>query len=209
MDHQVYVVLDRSGSMASCVQDTLGGLRYFMDSLEDSARVTLLLFNQTTEVIYRDAQKENWVPLTPQKYRPHGGTALMDAIGETIKMADIHEPRSWADQEDNTITIVILTDGDENSSKAYTPAHIGDLINHRRSQEWNFVFLGTDEERLFERANALNIPRSAVLTYTHETVDTALYSAADALNRMRSGESQSVEFSQEERTASNPSDFVA
>jgi hypothetical protein len=209
MDHQVYVVLDRSGSMASCIQDTLDGLRYFLESLEDSARVTLLLFNQTTEVVYRDAPKENWVPLTPQKYRPHGGTALMDAIGETIKMAEIHEPRSWADQEDNAVTIVILTDGDENSSKAYTPAHVADLINYRRTQEWNFVFLGPVEERLFERADALNIPRSAVLAYTRETVDTAICSAADALNRMRSGETQVVEFSQEERTASNPSDFVA
>lgn len=202
--HQVYVVLDRSGSMASCVQDTLGGLQYFLDSLEDSARVTLLLFNQTTEVVYRNAQKENWVPLTPQKYRPHGGTALMDAIGETIKMAEIHEPRSWADQEDNIISIVILTDGEENSSKAYTPAHVADLINYRRTQEWNFVFLGSHQDAVL-RAGSLNIPSSSAMTFSNEVVDTAIRSAADALNRMVSGESQSVEFSQEERTASNPS----
>lgn len=201
--HQVYIVLDRSGSMASCVQDTLGGLQYFLDSLDDSARVTLLLFNQTTEVLYRDAPKENLVPLTPQKYRPHGGTALMDAIGETIKMAEIHEPRSWADQEDNTVSIVILTDGEENSSRAYTHAHVAGLINYRRTQEWNFVFLGANQDAIM-RASTLNIPPSSAMTFSQEMVDTAMRSAADALNRMVSGESPDIEFSQEERMASNP-----
>ena len=201
--HQVYIVLDRSGSMATCIQDTLGGLQYFLDSLDDSAQVTLLLFNQTTEVVYRDAPRDKWIPLTPQKYRPNGGTALMDAIGETIKMADIHAPNMWADQEDNTISIVILTDGDENSSKAYTPAHVADLINHRRSQEWEFVFLGANQNAIL-KARKLAIPVSSAMTFTNETVDTAMRSAADALNRMVSGESQTVEFSQIERMASNP-----
>tara|TARA_B100001093_G_scaffold407299_1_gene395918 strand:- start:151 stop:768 length:618 start_codon:yes stop_codon:yes gene_type:complete len=204
MTQQVYIILDRSGSMATCIQDTLGGLQYFLDSLEDSARVTLLLFNQTTEVLYRDAPKGDWTPLTPQKYRPHGTTALMDAIGETIKMADIHEPRLWADQEDNTISIVILTDGDENSSKAYTSAHVGELINRRRTQDWNFVFLGANHDAIM-RANSLNIPQESAMTFSNETVDTAMRSAADALNRMVSGESQSVEFSHHERMASQPS----
>jgi hypothetical protein len=189
--------------MATCIQDTLGGLQYFLDSLGESARVTLLLFNQTTEVIYRDAPKDKWTPLTPQKYRPNGGTALMDAIGETIKMADIHEPKMWADREDNRVSIVILTDGDENSSRAYTPAHIADLINHRRSQEYEFVFLGANQNAVL-KARKLAIPVSSAMTFTNETVDTAMRSAADALNRMVSGESQSIEFSQMERMASNP-----
>jgi len=201
--HQVYVILDRSGSMASCVQDTLGGLRYFLDSLDESARVTLLLFNQSTEVLYRDAPRDKWIPLTPQKYRPNGGTALMDAIGETIKMAEIHQPRMWADQEDNQISIVILTDGDENASKAYTPAHISDLINLHRTQEWSFTFLGANQDAVL-KAKSLNIPANSAMTFTNETVNTAMRSAADALNRMVSGESQSVEFSQVERMASNP-----
>jgi len=189
--------------MASCVQDTLGGLQYFLDSLDDSARVTLLLFNQSTEVLYRDAPKDKWITLTPQKYRPNGGTALMDAVGETIKMAEIHQPRLWSDREDNTISIVILTDGDENSSKAYTPAHISDLINHHRTQEWTFTFLGANQDAVL-KAKSLNIPAASAMTFTNETVDTAMRSAADALNRMVSGESQSVEFSQIERMASNP-----
>jgi len=205
MTQQVYIILDRSGSMATCIQDTLGGLQYFLDSLEDSARVTLLLFNQTTEVLYRDAPKQNRIPLTSQKYRPHGTTALMDAIGETIKMADIHEPRLWVDQEDNTISVVILSDGDENSSKAYTSSHVGDLINHRRSHDWNFAFLCTDGERVFERARTLNIPRSSTLVYSQETIDIAMRSAADALSRMVSGKSQGIEFSRGERMASQPS----
>lgn len=204
MTQQVYIILDRSGSMATCIQDTLGGLQYFLDSLEDSARVTLLLFNHTTEVLYRDAPKQNLIPLTSQKYRPHGTTALMDAIGETIKMADIHEPHLWADQEDNAISIVILTDGDENSSKAYTSSHVGELILQRRIQDWNFVFLGANHDAIM-RAKSLNIPQESAMTFSNETVDTAMRSAADALNRMVAGDSQRIEFSHHERMASQPS----
>ena len=201
--HQVYVVLDRSGSMASCVSDTLGGLKYFLESLDDTARVTLLLFNHGTEVLYRDVPKSKCTELTPTKYRPCGGTALMDAIGETIKMAEIHEPKLWSDREDNDVSIVILTDGDENSSKAYTPAHVADLINYRRTQEWNFVFLGANQDAIM-RAKSLSIPEASAMTFSQELVDTAMQSAADALNRMRSGESQTIEFSRIERASSNP-----
>jgi hypothetical protein len=204
MTHQVYIILDRSGSMASCIPDTLGGLQYFLDSLDDSARVTLLLFNHTTEVLYRDAPKDKWMSLTPHKYRPHGGTALMDAIAETINMAEIHQPRMWADQDDNTVSVVILTDGDENSSKAYTPQHVAGLINYKRTQEWNFVFLGANQDAIM-KAGDLNIPKESAMTFSNETVDTAMRSAADALNRMVSGESQTVEFSRIERAASCPS----
>lgn len=201
--HQVYIVLDRSGSMSSYIEDTLGGLQYFLDSLSDDTHVTLTLFNQSTEIIYRNKTKANWIPLTKINYRPSGGTALMDAIGETIKMAEIHEPTRWADQADNTITIVILTDGDDNSSKAYTPAHVADIINIRRTQEWNFIFMGANQDAIL-KANSLNIPQGSAMTFNAHTVDTAMQSAADALNRMRSGESQSVEFSQTERMTSNP-----
>lgn len=192
--------------MTECVPDVLSGIRRFLSSMDgDRTQVTLTLFNQGTDVIYRNQPKENWIELTNKKYRPVGGTALMDAMGETIKMAEMHQPRLWSDQEENVVSIVVLTDGDENASKIYTPAHIADLVNHHRSQEWNFVFLGPVEERLFERADALNIPRSAVLAYTHETVDTAICSAANALNRMVSGHRRGMYFSREERAASNPS----
>jgi len=142
--------------------------------------------------------------LTPHKYRPHGGTALMDAIAETINMAEIHQPRMWADQDDNTVSVVILTDGDENSSKAYTPQHVAGLINYKRTQEWNFVFLGANQDAIM-KAGDLNIPKESAMTFSNETVDTAMRSAADALNRMVSGESQTVEFSRIERAASCPS----
>ena len=202
--HQIYLTVDRSGSMAERVSDTLSGIKYFMASLGGGAdtHLTLTLFDQGTDVIFRDQSRENWVKPSARKFRLNGGTALMDALGETIKMAAMHEPRMWVDQEENVITVVIITDGDDNASKFYTPDHIADLVNYNRSQEWNFVFL-TTSPNCSQQARGLGIPPQSSMRFNPHNIDTAIHSVADALNRMISGVPGDFGFNNTERVASN------
>jgi hypothetical protein len=44
-------------------------------------------------------------------------------------------------------TVIILTDGDENSSVEYTPGHIKDLVESRQTRDgWSFVYLGANQD---------------------------------------------------------------
>ena len=41
------------------------------------------------------------------------------------------------------VLVTILTDGEENSSRSYTSAHVKDLVD---SKSWKFVYLGANQD---------------------------------------------------------------
>jgi hypothetical protein len=52
--------------------------------------------------------------------------------------------------------IIILTDGEENSSRMYTSAHVKDLVNLK---PWKFVYLGANQDAVLT-AQGLGIQAS-------------------------------------------------
>jgi hypothetical protein len=46
--------------------------------------------------------------------------------------------------------VIILTDGEENSSRTYTSAHIKDLVNLK---PWKFVYLGANQDAVLTASN--------------------------------------------------------
>lgn len=153
-DVLVCVVLDSSGSMLSVVDATCKGFNQFKaDQKEQKGEtlMTLTLFDtgfQTRFVaeslaVVPDLGSHN------NRYRPGGGTALFDAVGESIKMTERWvKAHNWRGQ----VMVVILTDGQENSSMHWhvrNPRVDGDsydvagLIDWKQNEGWSFVFLGS------------------------------------------------------------------
>ena len=80
------------------------------------------------------------VLLNYENYRPSGGTALLDAVGETITEI---EPQIAASLIPTTAIIVILTDGYENASKKYNLVNIRNMISKlEETGKWTFSFVG-------------------------------------------------------------------
>jgi uncharacterized protein YegL len=126
-------LLDRSGSMQSCVDDTIGGFNAFVESQKSfGGTMTLCLFDHEFDVVYDKVPIDQVVPLTKETYMPRGGTALHDAMGQVLKM----------NLSDDTM-VIILTDGEENSSNKYTAAHVKDLVD---TKPWKFVYLGANQD---------------------------------------------------------------
>jgi len=126
-------LLDRSGSMQSCVDDTIGGFNAFVDSQKSfGGTMTLCLFDHEFDIVYEKVPIDQVVPLTKETYMPRGGTALHDAMGQVLKM----------NLSDDTM-VIILTDGEENSSNKYTAAHVKDLVD---TKPWKFVYLGANQD---------------------------------------------------------------
>jgi hypothetical protein len=83
---------------------------------------------------------------------PRGSTALLDAVGRTI--ASVGEKLTAIKEDDrpNRILFFIITDGMENASKEYTFERVKEQIKHQREvYSWDFLFLGTTEDALFQR----------------------------------------------------------
>ena len=89
MSH-IYFVLDRSGSMASCVDDTIGGFNTFIDNQKKDnteAYMSLYLFDNEYTSLYENKLISEVSNLDTNIYVPRGSTSLLDAIGCTIKTA--------------------------------------------------------------------------------------------------------------------------
>jgi hypothetical protein len=178
--------------MDSCRSDTIGGFNVFLAEQDPETTININLFDHEYNELYsgsvKDAQK-----MSMETFVPRGNTALFDAIGKTIKKAI------------GTPIIVILTDGEENSSKEYTQTHIKDLIEEKTKQGWSFVFLGANQDAIMAAKNFGMSPLSA-MTFSPDNVGVALKSASSAIKRgitsRSSGTPVAVEFSQSEREES-------
>jgi hypothetical protein len=130
-------LLDRSGSMDTCRDDTVGGYNSFVDSQKPlGGTMSLYQFDHEFLTVYENVSIDDVTPLTRETFQPRGSTALLDAMGHVLKL----------DLPRDTV-VIILTDGEENASTKYTSEHIKDLVESRQTRDnWSFVYLGANQD---------------------------------------------------------------
>lgn len=159
----VGVVLDRSGSMSTVLTDTIGGFNSFVETQrQDGADQIYVLtqFDTVYEVLQDGVDLDDVIVLDRSNYVPRGGTALLDAMGQTIHKMDALMD---SDRTIKQALLVVLTDGDENSSREFTREQVFKLITERQDDgngNWDFVFLGAGQDAIGE-ARSLGIANSA------------------------------------------------
>jgi hypothetical protein len=141
----VAVLLDRSGSMESIKSDTEGGFNAFIAAQRSETldiRVTLAQFDTQYEVVYANRPAAD-VPLL--ELQPRGMTALYDAVGRLVTDVGAELAALPEDQRPGRVTVVVLTDGHENSSQEWTHTAVSEVIRRQeRDYAWEFVFLGAN-----------------------------------------------------------------
>ena len=157
---ELVFILDRSGSMAGLVSDTIGGFNSMIERQkkeQGEVYVTTVLFDTRFDRIH-DRKKLAEVPvLTEKDYVPGGCTALLDAIGSTVRhIAHIHRYARPEDVPEKTV-VVITTDGLENASRQYSLEEVRRLIEHEQEKYgWEFLFLGANIDAV-ETAGSIGI----------------------------------------------------
>ena len=76
-------ILDRSGSMAGLESDTIGGFNSLVEKQKKEpgeALLSVVLFDDRTEVIYDRVDIKKAEPMTDRQYYVRGTTALLDAV---------------------------------------------------------------------------------------------------------------------------------
>lgn len=151
----IVFLLDRSGSMGGMESDTIGGYNSYLNQQKDkNALVTTVLFDDQYELLTNRAKIQDVSDLTSSEYYVRGCTALLDAIGKTIKLMDKAKSKKCI--------FVITTDGYENASKEYNKAQIKELIEGHK--DWEFMYIGANIDS-YSEASALGIKASNTANY--------------------------------------------
>jgi len=150
----IAVVLDRSGSMESIRKDTIGGFNSFLGEqkkVPGKCLFTMAQFDTEYETLCRNIPLEDAQPLTHETFVPRGGTALFDAICRTLNTVeqDLSELEKTASKPQK-IYFIIITDGDENSSKeVISRDKVFQMISDKRKDAaWEFIFLAANQDSI-------------------------------------------------------------
>lgn len=151
----VVFLLDRSGSMGGIEKDTIGGYNSYIDSQRGkNVKVTTILFDDKYEVLHNREDVDSIKKLTNKDYYVRGCTALLDAIGKTI--------REMEDKNPNKVIFIITTDGYENASTKYNKSQIKELISVHK--DWKFMYIGADIDS-YSEGRSLGIKDEFIANY--------------------------------------------
>lgn len=162
----ISILLDESGSMGTTKSFTMESLNSFILKqkrlpLTSAAetKVSLTKFNTVVSSVFENVPLHNVPVITDKDYNPDGGTALFDAIGNIIG--------SVKHRGTDPVIVVILTDGEENSSKEFSSSKIRELVKTMEEKGWTFVYLGANQDSF---KNAQNIGISSAQNFEQTQV---------------------------------------
>ncbi len=136
--------------------------------------------------------------MTRRDYYVRGCTALLDAVGRTIRhIGNVHKYAREEDRPEKTL-FVITTDGMENASREYSYERVRRMIEHEKEKYgWEFIFLGANIDAAREAAR-FGITEDRAVNYHADSVGTAvIYEAvSEAVCNVRASRPMSDEWRQ-------------
>lgn len=182
-DCEIVCVIDRSGSMGAIADDAIGGFNSFLENQKVEAGTAVLsmtLFDHEQLHPYETVPLPAVPAFTRSTYQPRGYTALFDAIGSTLTATATRRAATAPAGRPQSVVVAILTDGHENASRNYSREAIAAMIEERRAEGWQFVFLAADQAA-FDAARHMNIAMDDVAMFRADSA--GVHEASASLSR--------------------------
>ncbi len=199
---EMIFILDRSGSMTGLEGDTIGGFNSMIAKQKKEpgeAFVSAVLFDHEIEVIHDRVKLAKIPELTEKEYFTRGSTALLDAMGRSIRhIIKVHRSMNPKEVPENVV-FVIITDGMENSSREYSGHEVKKMVEHEKTQYgWEFLFIGANMDAIAE-AGKLGISANRAVNYRADSRGTGAVwrGASYAMYSMRTMASMADDWSAE------------
>ncbi len=193
---ELVFILDQSGSMYGQAMDVVGGFNSMISQQKrDPSRawVTTVLFSTRMERLYDRLDLNKVPPMTLHDYQPCGGTALYDAIGQTIDhIRQIHK-YIWPEDVPARTVFIITTDGMENASSQFSQNGIKKKIETMKKEYgWEFVFAAANIDSE-QTASSIGICKEQAVSFNAQSsrgVEELFENLNETVAGMRSGQYQ-------------------
>ncbi len=168
-----HFILDKSGSMGNCRQQTIDGFNSQLETVQSlqsefanqELLLSLTVFDDRVDHVRNSRTISDFKALSPTDYFPSGQTALLDAIGESIDRIRLVYDNEIRDDK-MSVVVIILTDGQENASRRFSYHQIASQISLlEESGRWTFNFLGADIDAV-HTSKMLNIRMENVVSFS-------------------------------------------
>lgn len=191
------IILDCSSSMSNIAKEMTQGLNHFIQTQKDlklDKPCLVTLIEVATE--YREVFK-----LTPLdkveriEIKPFGNTALFDGIDHAFSLF----------KNEDSVTCLIITDGEENNSKKITSKNdIVKMVECKQKHGWNIVYLGADHDA-FSTGTGLGVHQSTSIEYnkTQASVGKMFNKLGEKYSAIRACSAVDMNFTDEEKDELN------
>ena len=202
----IAVILDRTGSMESIRDDTIGGFNAFLGAQKTEpglATLTLVQFDSQDpyEIVYQFKPMAEVPQLTRETFVPRASTPLLDAMGRGINDLEKNIVDMSEEERPSRVVMVVITDGQENSSREFRKDQIEKMIKEKQEKSaWQFVFLSADLAAIGD-ALASGMHAASVLGHDKDRQGTsaAWASLSRRIADYRAGKKEDVSFTDEDR----------
>ncbi len=185
--------------MSSCIDDTIGGFNLQLETLKaletrypsQNFLVSLTYFNSEVDFLISNEVVSEVSKLDGKNYRPSGSTSLLDAIGLSIQRIE-RQLGAKIEIDEASVVFVILTDGQENSSRQFQYSEIARMIQKlENTDKWTFSFLGADIDA-FTVSEYLNIRKENVMAFEKRVMSQTYHDISTSLHDYAMQKSQGV-----------------
>lgn len=203
-----YILLDRTGSMSSIWDEALSSVNSYASGLTNDAdgekietSLSVAVFDAQDglqfDVLRRNIGAGGWKDITSKEANPRGMTPLYDAIGKMVTMAEADNPEK--------AVIVIMTDGQENSSTEYTKETAKAALDRARARGWEVVFLGAEYAR-FDDAQSVGVSGNKSMAVGAGSMDETMQRLSQKSRDYGASKSESIDFNEEDRAVAKEED---
>lgn len=134
-----------------------------------NANFSFIKFNTLFNTLCIDSKIHTLPEFTSEYYNPCGMSSLYDAIGHVMNLKYVNEKKE--------VILIILTNGQDNSSTDYELTSISEEIEHLKNIGWTFVYITANQK---SKIICKRLGIDTCITY-NETVK-SIYHVADACN---------------------------
>jgi hypothetical protein len=180
--------------MSDCIHLTINGFNEQLNKIkqlqvefpEQEITIGLTTFNHAIYHHFFQQPASAVRKLTEENYVPTGSTALLDAVGQSIREIEkiIQEQSHYADI---TVVAVIITDGYENASNIYRLDDIRRMIGRlEETGKWTFSFIGATldaaevaAQMAIKKDNSFSFDKSEMKSKVWDTLSMSMNSYMD------------------------------
>lgn len=202
----ILFVIDRSGSMTTMGDEVYKGFNTFVSAQQEAQKqnqrtvhLTTLAFDYDVEIVHDHIDIAKVPMAGDQTFKPRGTTALFDAVGKAIGMVLRFHKQFGPSQ----VIVAILTDGEENSSRHVSKRKFNQIIQLKRKEGWEFVFLAANQDAVHV-GGQFGFNQTSCLTYGADKMSckNMMGVFSQQVQRSISVPNSQIEFSQIDRQVS-------